>query len=70
MPSRSISAVERHAQAHLHVRGAELDLAVGDDDLDAGQGLDRAAGRCDARDGLQLVEQVVHAEVIFTTRTS
>ena len=37
-------ALERHAQADLHVRGAQLDAAGAGEHLDAGQRLDRARG--------------------------
>ena len=45
-------ALERHAQADLHVGRAQLDPALGREDLDAGQRLDRAAGGRRARDRL------------------
>ena len=50
---------QRDAQADLHVRRAELDAVVVGDDLDAGEGLDGAARRRDAGDGLQLREQLL-----------
>ena len=52
-------ALERDAQADLHVGGAQLDRAAGGEHLDAGQRLDGAAGGRRARDRLQLAEQRV-----------
>ena len=52
-------AVERDAQADLHVGRAELDAVGGREDLHAGERLDGAAGRGGAGDGLQLREQRV-----------
>ena len=52
-------ALERHAQADLHVGGAQLDPALGREHLDAGQRLDGAAGGCRARDRLELAEERV-----------
>ena len=54
-------AVQRDAQADLHVGGAEFDAAVAvaaGRDLHAGQRLHRAARGGHARDGLQLGEQL------------
>ena len=52
-------ALERHAQADLHVGGAQLDRPAARLELDAGQRLDGAAGRGGAGDGLQLGEEGV-----------
>ncbi len=51
--------LEGNAEPDLHVGRAQLDLAVLGHDLDAGERLDGAAGGGDARDGLQLSEQLV-----------
>ena len=50
---------KRIAQADLHVRRAELDAVAVGDDLDPGEGLDGAARRRDASDGLQLREELL-----------
>jgi hypothetical protein len=50
---------ERHAQADLHVGGAQLDLAAGGVDLHAREGLDGRTGRRDPGRGLQLAEQLL-----------
>jgi hypothetical protein len=52
-------AVERDAQADLHVGGAQFDRAVARLDVHAGQRLHGAAGGGGAGDGLQLREQLV-----------
>ena len=52
-------ALERDAQADLHVGGAQLDPALGREHLDAGERLDGAAGGCRARDRLKLAEERV-----------
>ena len=52
-------ALERDAQADLHVGRAQLDPALGSQDLDAGQRLDRATGGRRARNRLQLAEERV-----------
>ena len=52
-------ALERHAQADLHVGGAKLDRAAGGEHLDSGQRLDGAARGRRARDRLQLAEERV-----------
>ncbi len=52
-------AVERHAQADLHVGRPELDRAGRGQDLHAGERLHGAAGRGGAGHGLQLREQRV-----------
>ena len=52
-------ALERDAQADLHVGGAELDRAAGGEHLHSGQRLDGAARGCRARNRLQLAEERV-----------
>jgi hypothetical protein len=51
--------LERDAEADLHVGGTQFDLTALGDDLHTGERLDRRAGRGDARDGLQLGEQLL-----------
>ena len=51
--------VERDAEGDLHVGGAQLDVPSSARDLDAGERLDGTAGRRDARDDLQLVQQLL-----------
>ena len=58
VPSRSTVAAQRDAQADLHVGGAQLGAVGAGDDLDAGQRLDGAAGRCHAGDDAELREQI------------
>ena len=69
-PSVSTVGLERHAQADLHVGGAQLDAAVGGGDLDAGERLDGAVRRRDAGDGLQLRQQIRVDVDSFTMKTS
>jgi len=49
---------EGHAQADLHVGGAQLGAVGTGTELDAGQRLDGAAGRGDARDDAELRKEV------------
>ena len=64
-------ALERDAEADLHVGGAQLDGAALGGQLDAGERLDGAAGGGRAGHGLQLREQVgagsrdLHVEVMI-----
>ena len=52
-------ADERHAQADLHVGGAQLDRPAAGEHLDARQRLHRAAGGSRSGDDLQLREQLL-----------
>ena len=69
-------ALERDAQADLHVGGAQLDRAALGEELDAGERLDGAAGGGGAGDGLQLGEERVapgrelHAAACLSTSRS
>ena len=51
--------LERHAQGHLHVGGPQLDAPSLGGQLDAGERLDRAAGRGDPGRRLELREELV-----------
>ena len=54
--------LERNAEADVHVGGTQLASVLLGGELDAGQRLDRAAGRGDSADGLQLCEQNIALE--------
>ena len=54
--------LERNAQADVHIGRAQLAAVLLGGELDAGQRLDRTAGRGHPADGLQLCEQNVALE--------